>query len=132
MRLFGPMLLAVVLIGTACSEATAPGEPITALPRPLTASETKIIAASNDFAFYNADFTRMSPRGLDLFITRVLQKTFVDVNEEGTEAAAATLVGVGVVSLPQAFRADRPFLVVIRERFSGTILFIGKIANLPV
>jgi serpin B len=82
-------------------------------------------------AFNQADFTRMSPRGLDLFITRVVQKTFVDVDEEGTEAAAATLVGIGVVSLPAAFRADHPFLVVIRERFSGTILFIGKIAKLP-
>jgi len=82
-------------------------------------------------AFYSADFTRMSPRGLDLIITQVLQKTFVDVDEEGTEAAAATIVGIGVTSLPAAFRADRPFLVVIRERFSGTILFIGKIAKLP-
>jgi serine protease inhibitor len=82
-------------------------------------------------AFFNADFTRMSPRGLDLIITRVVQKTFVDVDEEGTEAAAATMVGVGIVSLPASFRADRPFLVVIRERLSGTILFIGKIAKLP-
>ena len=82
-------------------------------------------------AFFNADFTRMSPRGLDLIITRVLQKTFVDVDEEGTEAAAATLVGIGLTSVPMAFRADHPFLVVIRERFSGTILFIGKIAQLP-
>jgi serine protease inhibitor len=82
-------------------------------------------------AFYNADFTRMSPLGLSLIITRVLQKTFVDVDEEGTEAAAATMVGVGVTSVPAAFRADHPFLVVIRERFSGTILFIGKIAKLP-
>ena len=82
-------------------------------------------------AFYNADFTRMSPLGLSLIITRVLQKTFVDVDEEGTEAAAATMVGVGITSMPAAFRADHPFLVVIRERFSGTILFIGKIAKLP-
>jgi serpin B len=82
-------------------------------------------------AFSNADFTRMSPLGNELVITRVLQKTFVDVDEEGTEAAAATMVGVGVVSLPAAFRADHPFMVVIRERFSGTILFIGKIAKLP-
>jgi serine protease inhibitor len=82
-------------------------------------------------AFSGADFTRMSPRGRELFLTHVLQKTFVDVDEEGTEAAAVTSVGVGVVSLPQSFRADRPFLVVIRERFSGTILFIGKIAKLP-
>jgi serine protease inhibitor len=82
-------------------------------------------------AFFNADFTRMSPLGLNLIITRVLQKTFVDVDEQGTEAAAATMVGIGLTSLPSAFRADRPFLIVIRERFSGAILFIGKIAKLP-
>jgi serine protease inhibitor len=82
-------------------------------------------------AFSDADFTRMSPLGRNLIITQVLQKTFVDVDEQGTEAAAATVVGVGVTSAPAAFRADRPFMVVIRERFSGTILFIGKIAKLP-
>lgn len=83
------------------------------------------------FAPGGADFTRMSPAGHDLFITRVVQKTFVDVDEQGTEAAAATIVGIGIVSMPGVFRADRPFLVVIRERFSGTIIFIGKIAKLP-
>jgi serpin B len=62
-----------------------------------------------------------------------LQKTFVDVDEEGTEAAAAavTRVTLGIESHPAAFRADRPFLVVIRDRLSGAILFIGKIAKLP-
>ena len=93
--------------------------------------DLKQLGMRRAFAPGGADFTRMSPAGLDLFITRVLQKTFVDVDEEGTEAAAATMVGIGVVSLPPSFRADRPFLVVIRERFSGTILFIGKIAKLP-
>ncbi|HJP86657.1 MAG TPA: serpin family protein [Gemmatimonadaceae bacterium] len=78
-----------------------------------------------------ADFTVMSPLGRQLYITRVIQKTYVDVDEQGTEAAAATVVGVGVTSAPVAFRADRPFMVVIRERFSGTILFLGKIAKLP-
>jgi serpin B len=82
-------------------------------------------------AFDQADFTGMSPRGLELVITNVIQKTFVDVNEEGTEAAAATSVGVGVTSAPAAIRVDRPFLFVIRERFSGTILFMGKIVKLP-
>jgi serpin B len=82
-------------------------------------------------AFDNADFTRMSPLGIQLVITQVMQKTFVDVDEEGTEAAAATVVGIGLTSMPAAFRADRPFMVVIRERFSGTVLFIGKIAKLP-
>jgi serpin B len=62
-----------------------------------------------------------------LYITRVDQKTFVEVNEEGTEAAAATGVGVGVTSAPQAFtmRVDRPFVFGIRERLSGTVLFLG-------
>jgi serpin B len=82
-------------------------------------------------AFVDADFTRMSPLGRSLVITKVIQKTYVDVDEEGTEAAAATSVGIGPTSAPVSFRADRPFLVVIRERFSGTILFIGKIAKLP-
>ncbi len=82
-------------------------------------------------AFTNADFTRMSPLGLQLVITQVLQKTFVDVDERGTEAAAATIVGIGLTSLPPLFRVDHPFLVVIREQFSETILFIGKIAKLP-
>jgi serine protease inhibitor len=78
-----------------------------------------------------ADFTRISPLGNHLYITKVVQKTFVDVDEQGTEAAAVTSVGIGLTSAPPTFRADRPFLVVIRERFSGTILFIGKIAKLP-
>jgi len=78
----------------------------------------------------NADFTGMSSLGRNLTITRVLQKTFVDVNEEGTEAAAATSVGVGVTSLPPSIRVDRPFVFLIRERLSGTILFMGKIVKL--
>lgn len=82
-------------------------------------------------AFDAADFTPMSPRGTELVITKVIQKTFVDVDEEGTEAAAATSVGVGVTSAPPSIRVDRPFVFVIRERFSGTILFIGKITKLP-
>lgn len=74
-----------------------------------------------------ADFTGMSPRGDELVITDVLQKTFVDVNEEGTEAAAVTKVTVGVTSAPATFTVDRPFVFLIRERLSGTILFMGKI-----
>jgi serine protease inhibitor len=78
-----------------------------------------------------ADFTRMSPVGDALQIAFVKHKTFVDVNEEGTEAAAVTNVGIEVVSLPPCFCVDRPFLFAIRERFSGTILFMGKIVRIP-
>ncbi len=65
----------------------------------------------------------------EVCITDVEHKAFVDVNEEGTEAAVATSVGIGVVSVPPAFIADRPFVFAIRERFSGTILFMGKILD---
>jgi serpin B len=80
-----------------------------------------------------ADFTRLSPLGRQLFISYVKQKTFVEVNEEGTEAAAATAVGVGITSAPQSvsMRVDRPFLLAIRERLTLTIVFAGKIVRLP-
>lgn len=76
-----------------------------------------------------ADFTGLSPAARSLYISAVTQKTFVDVNEEGTEAAAATSVGISVTSAPQTvpFVVDRPFLVAIRERLSGAILFLGAI-----
>jgi serpin B len=83
------------------------------------------------FAAGGADFTRMSPRGEDLFVSVVKHKTYVDVHEEGTEAAAVTSVEIRVVSAPvvPTMRVDRPYLFAIRERLSGTILFIGKIVE---
>jgi serpin B len=66
--------------------------------------------------------------GDQLFISFVKQNTFVNVNEEGTEAAAVTTVGIEVTSGPPTIRFDRPFVFVIRERLSGTILFMGKVA----
>ena len=79
-----------------------------------------------------ADFSGIS-RAAPLTLTRVDHKTFVEVNEEGTEAAAVTITGVGVTSLPQIvpFRVDRPFIFAIRERLSGAILFLGKMTHLP-
>jgi serine protease inhibitor len=79
-----------------------------------------------------ADFSGMANIAPDrLYITRVTQKTFVDVNEEGTEAAAVTAVGIGPTSAPPTMTVDRPFLFAIRERFSGTILFLGQITRIP-
>jgi len=77
-----------------------------------------------------ADFTRLSPV-TGLFISEVKQKSWVDVNEEGTEAAAATVVEIRETSAGPVVRADRPFLFFIRERLSGTILFAGKLASPP-
>jgi len=82
-----------------------------------------------------ADFTRMSrTAGNQLYISRVKQKAFVDVHEEGTEAAAVTSVGISVTCTcgPRVIRIDRPFVFAIRERLSGTILFLGKIVRPPV
>jgi serpin B len=68
----------------------------------------------------------------DLFIKEVIHKSFVEVNEEGTEAAAATGVVVGVRSAPAPppeFRADHPFLFFIRHDATGAVLFIGRLVR---
>lgn len=75
-----------------------------------------------------ADFSRMTPAP-DAYISRVRHKTFLKVDEEGTEAAGATSVGVGITSAPAGLTVDRPFLLAIRERHSGAILFLGAIAD---
>jgi serpin B len=76
-----------------------------------------------------ADFGRINPARDDLHISRVEHKTFIDVHEKGTEAAAATAVGISVTSLPPSITIDRPFLFAIRERESGTLLFIGRVGD---
>jgi len=62
-----------------------------------------------------------------LFVNFVVQKAFVDVNEEGTEAAAATAVGITRTSASVGFVVDRPFLFLIRDTRHGTILFLGRV-----
>ena len=66
-------------------------------------------------------------------LSAVIHKAFVDVNEEGTEAAAATGVVATTVSLelnePAVFRADHPFIFVIRDNRTGSILFMGRFIN---
>ena len=79
---------------------------------------------------YDADFSNMY-QNLQVWISKVKHKTFVEVSEEGTEAAAVTDVEMGYTSVSEnlTFRADRPFVFMIRESESGTILFIGKILD---
>jgi serpin B len=75
------------------------------------------------------DFTNMfAARAGSICIGEVRHKTFVDVNEEGTEAAAVTSVSM-VRSAPPSVYVDRPFVFVIRERHSGAILFMGKMLD---
>jgi serpin B len=79
-----------------------------------------------------ADFSGMSDLQ-DLFIDSVFHKAFVAVNEEGTEAAAATAVVMARLAIMEEetiFRADRPFLFVIRDNASGSILFMGRVVDL--
>jgi serpin B len=69
-----------------------------------------------------------------LYISQVLHKAFVEVNEEGTEAAAATAVVMRAGSVarpkpPPVFRADHPFAFLIRERETGSVLFMGRVAD---
>ncbi len=76
-----------------------------------------------------ADFSNISEQ--DLMISRVLHETFIETTEEGTEAAAATVVEIRVTSMPviREVRLDRPFLYFIREVSTGTILFAGKVGD---
>lgn len=80
----------------------------------------------------NADFSKMRNER-DLFISRVLHKTYMKVDEEGTEAAAVTAIEMGTTSAGPGseiyMKVNRPFIFAVREKNSGTISFIGKIAN---
>ena len=81
-----------------------------------------------------ADFTGMTKDNDELFISKVIHKARLEVNEEGTKAAAVTAIGADTASAaPQKmvpfrpeFNADRPFVLVIRDKVTGTILFVGR------
>jgi len=77
-----------------------------------------------------ADFSKISD--VEVFISFVLHQTFIENKEEGTEAAAATVVGFTRTSLPpepQVINLNRPFLYFIRETTTGTIVFMGLVAD---
>ncbi|MCK4580012.1 MAG: serpin family protein, partial [Dehalococcoidia bacterium] len=74
-----------------------------------------------------ADFSGMDGTH-DLFIGHVAHTAYVSVNEEGTEAAAATGVSM-VLSLPSVMTIDHPFIFLIRDIETGTILFIGRVVD---
>jgi len=97
------------------------------------AETLKAMGMTDAFDARLADFSGMADNE-SLFISAVIHKAYVDVNEEGTEAAAATavvmkLTSVAVREPPPVFRADHPFIFLIRDTRSGSILFIGRLAN---
>jgi serpin B len=79
-----------------------------------------------------ADFSQLFEENLDLFISKVLHQSFIEVDEEGTEAAAATVVQVELTSIgggKPKITVDHPFAYFIREKHSNTILFAGKLLD---
>ena len=87
------------------------------------------------FSAGKADFSGMT-NTKELVISDVIHKAFVAVDEEGTEAAAATavLMTIGASPLmakpePKIFKADHPFLFIIRHKKTGAILFMGRLIN---
>jgi serpin B len=89
------------------------------------------IGMKEAFDLSTADFRGMGwPKGR-LYISQIKHQAFVEVNEEGTEAAAATAVEMATKSFRQypVFRADHPFICLIRDNESGSILFMGRIVN---
>jgi len=102
------------------------------------AEPLKALGLSHAFDPASADFWAMVKQSPDLsvYISRVIHKTMMEVEETGTKAAAATAVMMGVTSMapmepPPHFtmRVDRPFMVVLRDVPSDTILFLGQVAD---
>jgi len=107
------------------------------LPRFKITSEFRLDTALRSmgmpdaFSLPPADFSGMTGKK-DLFISAVIHKAFVDINEEGTEAAAASAVVMEKamrMQRPLIFRADHPFIFLIRDTQSGSILFLGRVVN---
>jgi serine protease inhibitor len=81
------------------------------------------------FDYKRADFTRMCDVFQDFYVKNVKHKTYIRVDEIGTEAAAVTSVEMGPTSVPDFFLANRPFIFAIRENRFNTILFIGQVTD---
>ena len=86
------------------------------------------LGVSSLFSQADADLSGMTGTN-DLFIADAVHKAFIEVNESGTEAAAVTFSLVSRKSMADSFRADHPFIYLIRENGSGSILFLGRIVD---
>ena len=92
------------------------------------------LGAADAFSDKVANFSGINKRPQDeLYISKVIHQAFVEVNEEGTDAAAAPAVVMKSCSVgmdqPYEFVCDRPFIFMINENESKTILFMGKCVN---
>ena len=91
----------------------------------------KALGMKIPFVPRSADFSGIAGGsvGRRLYISDALHKTFLKIDEKGTEAAAATGVVISMERGGPYFRADHPFLALVRDRQTGAILFIGRIAE---
>ena len=88
----------------------------------------KTMGMNQAFVPFGADFSGMDGSDL-LYISDIIHQAFVEVNEEGTEAAAATAVMVAFASMPNYFNANHPFIFMIQQKETGNILFMGKVVD---
>ena len=96
----------------------------------LLNDQLKAMGMIDAFIPDQADLSGISDESI--FVSFVKQNTFVDVDEEGTEAAAVTTIGIELTSIPaqpEVFVIDKPFVFAIRERTTNTLLFIGQVPN---
>lgn len=106
-----------------------------ALPKFKMNTDLNLVESLNNmgikdsFDSNKADFKKMGVSNGNIYITKAFQKAFVDVNEEGTEAAAVTVIAGGTTSSSPSFSftADRPFFFVIRDNETGLNLFMGAV-----
>ena len=104
------------------------------LPKFKTTSEFSLaetlatLAMRDAFDAWRADFSGMDGKR-DLFVSAVVHKAFVEVNEEGTEAAATTGISIQAWGIEPIFRADHPFLFLIQDNRTGAILFLGRVLD---
>lgn len=115
-----------------------PHEVDLSLPRFRVSSNFRLDAALRSLGMVNAfddakaDFSGMDGHSQWLYIAAVLHQAYMEANEEGAEAAAATAVVMktrGLPPPPPIVRADHPFLFLIRERQTGSLLFMGRVLN---
>jgi serpin B len=114
--------------------ALRPGSRYLTLPRFRVTTSLSLVETLSSmgmtaaFESAQADFSGIDG-GRDLFIAAAVHKAYVDVDEKGTEAAAATGISMGVTSAPDYLRVDHPFLFLILDHVTGSLLFVGRVTD---
>lgn len=116
---------------TASLDAIEPASSEISLPKfkfdyvKILNDQLKSLGMTDAFYPFTANLSGISDD--DIYVNFVQQNTFVDVNEEGTEAAAVTTIGIDYTTIAEPVEVNRPFIFAIRERTTNALLFIGKV-----